>query len=459
MNLIEHWYHPIININLIDIILIFALLFILIIYANYIQNKNIDNPAYKVFKKALIIKFITSILFALIVFFFYPGDSMVYFQNLNCFNKLFFINPNQYFDILLEGNKIEFWSYFSHQTGYPAHYMWRDPNSIFVSRFFSPFMFLTYNSYFLSTIIAGLIGFSGIWKLYITFCHIYPGIENKLAFAIIFFPSSNFWSSGIMKDTLTLSAIGWLIYGFYFFFITKKIKIKYILFIIFSSIIIINIKSYILLALIPGVFVWLFFNQIKKIKSRAFKILFAPILIILITVIASFLLSSFSDSMGPYGSIDESLKQAQIIQEDLTRSEQYGENYYDIGKFDATPLGALSKAPIAIISGIFRPFIWEARNPFVILSGLESLFMLGLLFYTIKKLGFVKFIQNISASPILVFSFLYVIVFGFGVGLASANFGALVRYKIPLLPFYISGLFILTNMITKKDEVKGIKIK
>jgi len=33
--------------------------------------------------------------------------------------------------------------------------------------------------------------------------------------------------------------------------------------------------------------------------------------------------------------------------------------------------------------------------------------------------------------------------------LASANFGALVRYKIPLLPFFVSAIFII--MYEKKD--------
>jgi hypothetical protein len=41
----------------------------------------------------------------------------------------------------------------------------------------------------------------------------------------------------------------------------------------------------------------------------------------------------------------------------------------------------------------------------------------------------------------LVFS----IIFAFSVGFTSYNFGTLVRYKIPLMPFYYIALFILSD--------------
>jgi len=38
----------------------------------------------------------------------------------------------------------------------------------------------------------------------------------------------------------------------------------------------------------------------------------------------------------------------------------------------------------------------------------------------------------------------------FGVGIATANFGALVRYKIPLVPFYFSALFLIYQISEKE---------
>ncbi|MCK9499942.1 MAG: hypothetical protein M0Q45_10635, partial [Bacteroidales bacterium] len=421
------------------------------LYGN-IKFANKQNKAeYKIFKNALVLKILMSLIFALIVLFFYPGDSMVYFQSINVFNKVFFQNPKQYFDILFLGNKPEFFSYFNSQTGYPAWYMWNDTNSVFVARVYSPFMFLSYKSYLISTVIAGLIGFTGIWKLFKTLSKIYPRMEKKFAIAILYFPSLFFWSSGIMKDTLTISALGWIIYAFYELVILKKIKLKYFIILFFASLILINIKAYIFAALVPGLFIWAFFGQIKAIKSQLFKILIAPVILGLLVLAFSFLMKNTSESMGTYGSIDSTLNYASVVQQDLTRHEQYGHNYYDIGKFEATPMGVLKKFPIATISGIYRPFLWEARNPFIVLAALEGAFLFLFMIYVIFKTGFLRFFRIIFSDPFLIFSLSFVIIFGFGVGLATANFGALVRYKIPLLPFYLASLFVIYDKFLKES--------
>jgi hypothetical protein len=45
-----------------------------------------------------------------------------------------------------------------------------------------------------------------------------------LAYAILFIPSVIFWGSGFMKDTITLSCIGWVTHFFYIiFYETKKL--------------------------------------------------------------------------------------------------------------------------------------------------------------------------------------------------------------------------------------------
>ena len=201
-------------------------------------------------------------------------------------------------------------------------------------------------------------------------------------------------------------------------------------------------------------FIWFFFGQLKAIKSTFVKLIFAPLILGILLFGLSFVLSGLSGAMGDYGDINKTMEKAQVTQQDLTRGEQYGENYYDIGEFDASPSGLLSKAPIAIVSGIFRPFIWEASNPFILLAGIESLFMMLFLIYCVFKTGFFKFFRNVFNDPLLIFSLSFILIFGFGVGLATANFGALVRYKIPILPLFVSSLFVL---IQKHSVVKDVK--
>ena len=450
MTLYQHSYDYAINVTIWDIVGVLFIVGIVYLWAKQKSSGKNKEAYYKYLPNAILIKVLAAVVFAVITMMFYPGDTFEYFKYVNRLNTMLFTNSSHYFDIIFNGNQEGYWSYFTNETGYGAAYMWRDPNAIFVPRIYAPLMIFTYKSFILSTVIAALIGFSGLWKLFIVFCKLYPGMEKKFAIAILFFPSILFWSSGILKDTLTVAALGWIVYSFYNFAILHKFRLKYVLAIVISAIVIINIKSYIFAALVPGLLIWLFFKQISSIKSGVVKFIVAPVLGIVVIGGFALLMSNLSASMGAYGDVDKSLEQAKIIQEDLKRAEQYGENYYDIGEFEATPTGVLSKAPIAIISGIFRPFIWEARNPFVLLAALESLFMMGMLVFAFYKGGIIKGFKNISSDPMLIFAFSFTLIFGFGVGLATANFGALVRYKIPMLPFFVSGLFILTEKGKKR---------
>jgi hypothetical protein len=47
-------------------------------------------------------------------------------------------------------------------------------------------------------------------------------------------------------------------------------------------------------------------------------------------------------------------------------------------------------------------------------------------------------------------------IFAFSVGFTSYNFGSLVRYKIPLMPFYYIALFILADKEKEPEKTKKV---
>ncbi|MFA5782904.1 MAG: hypothetical protein WC868_11620, partial [Bacteroidales bacterium] len=157
-------------------------------------------------------------------------------------------------------------------------------------------------------------------------------------------------------------------------------------------------------------------------------------------------------SLGVYGTTETMLKHAQLVQQDLIRGEQYGANYYDIGKFDASITGILSKAPKAIIAGLFRPFIWETRNIVMLFSGLENFILLIFTLYIIFRIGIKSVYKVIINEPLIIFSLTFSIIFAFFVGLATANFGALVRYKILAIPFFLVALINTYYLIRKNKK-------
>ncbi|MEO7047983.1 MAG: hypothetical protein ABI091_21975, partial [Ferruginibacter sp.] len=61
-------------------------------------------------------------------------------------------------------------------------------------------------------------------------------------------------------------------------------------------------------------------------------------------------------------------------------------------------------------------------------------------------------------EPIVLYCFLFAIIFGLFVGATTLNFGTLVRYKIPAMPFYVMALFFILfftkNIHFKKAELQ-----
>jgi hypothetical protein len=154
------------------------------------------------------------------------------------------------------------------------------------------------------------------------------------------------------------------------------------------------------------------------------------------------------------------LEKAAITQQDLSR-DYYGENSFNIGTFEPTISGILEKAPIAINAGLFYPYIWKANNPVMFVAGLEnlvllmlSLYVLLLIIIAIFKIGPRYMMKKLFDHPLVIFSLSYAIPFAFMVGLTTANFGALVRYKIPLVPFYLASLFIIIHKFNRSDVEK-----
>ena len=405
----------------------------------------------------LYLKLLAGTIFAIIyVFVYHEGDTVTYFKSAVFMDNLAEKNFSLYWDLLINGADINKYSYFDGVTGSPAWYMFRDPNTFFVVRFISPIVYITGKSYFAATLFLSWLSYSGLWELYKLVIKYYPSSYKELAFAILFFPSVIFWGSGIMKDTITLSSVAWYTYAFHGLVIKRRFSPKNVFIILISASLILAIKPYIFIALMPGSLIWGTFDTVKNVKNKIVRLLIAPVIILITFAVGSSVMSKLSGKMGDYGSIDKALNKALATQQDLKRSE-YGGNSFDIGDFDPSLGGVLSKAPIAIVSGLFRPFIWEVRNFFMLLAASENLLLIYLLVTSIYKVGLFKYIKIVREDPFLIFMVIFSIFFAFSIGLTTANFGALVRYKIPLLPFLVSAVFIINRkvkdgvVITNKD--------
>lgn len=434
-------------IDIFDLLLTpFYILIVFIIAGNYYRlnyNKR-KKEHYRYFLPALACKIFGGICLCFIYTYYYTeGGDVTNYYFTSC----------TYINVLLNGDFERFFSLFSLTAidtmrdinsmgsyGY-IYFSLSDTYAFFTVLLTLPFCLLACKSFVATTVLLASASFIGLWKLYEVFIKHFPELQKGFAIAIFFVPSVFFWGSGILKDTYSLSSIGFYTYAFYNFLILKDRRFKYLILLLLSSIMIIFIKPYIFFALAPGSIIWNYFYKLKKIHNPVLRTLSLPLILLFAGGVVIGSLHFFGQYLGEY-SLDNVLVKAVKTQQDLIR-DQYGANSYNIGEFAPTLGGITSKIPAAINMALFRPYIWDARNPVMLISGLENLFMLVFSLYIIFKVKTTVLIKSLFGHPLLIFSFLFALFFAFSVGLTTANYGALVRLKIPCIPFYLNSLFIL----------------
>lgn len=401
-----------------------------------------ENPIYSLYVKGLVIKLFAGTTLCFIYIFYYGGgDTLNYFHDARIMIRMLFSDIGGFWDIMTNGLDKAAYVHFNRDIGYPE-YNYLKKEEWTVIRYTVPFAFLGLRLYIPTTLVITYFSYQGIWRMFMVFADRFPRHYKELAIPLLFIPSAAFWGSGVLKDTFTYSAIGWYLYSFYNLFIKRQRSRNHVIALILSSYIIISIKAYIFIALMPGSLIWLNFERLQAIKSRFLRIMALPALLGGISLGGVFILTQIGGAFGKYSSLDKVLETAVVTQQDLKRAEYQGASF-DIGAFEPTVPGILSKFPAAVTAGLFRPFIWEARNPVMFISGVENLLFLLFTIRMMFSFGLFGFFSTIGKNPLLMFSLIFSIFFAFSIGLTTSNFGSLVRYKIPCEPFYLTTLFAL----------------
>lgn len=432
-------------------VLAFLLLILILFYAFRQKLLKIEkNPEYKYFIWGIYAKFFASIGFVSVYYYIYNGgDTYGYYESAMSMANLFYKDPIAYFDVLFSKSTPETRAHFDFFTGYPYAYLADDSKTFMVIKLVSPLAIITGNSYLLSNIFIGLISYIGSWKLFQLFIKYYPQLSFELAIGILFFPSVLFWGSGVLKDSFTLLSSCLFAVNYHHLFIEKKYNVTKFIWLILHALIVFTIKPYILMLLLPGFLFWTFYKNYIDIKSMAIKILILPILIAASLGFSLVFFGSIGSAEDKF-SVGNALETASITQNDLKKGYYEGKSF-DIGDFDGSPTSALQLFPMATFAGLFRPFIIEADSPFMLVSAIENLYLLFIFLKIFMRLSIRKNLKIIFKDPLVTFCFIFSIFFGFMLGLTTSNYGALIRFKIPMIPFFVSGL-VIANYLIKKNK-------
>ncbi len=329
-----------------------------------------------------------------------------------------------------------------------------DKGSYTVVKITSLFDLLTYSTYSSTALLFGVFGFSGAWAMFNVFYKKYPQAHKLLALGILFVPSVFFWGSGIFKDTITLAALGWAVWCIDKIVFQKKIVSIYSLMLLFFCWLIFSIKIYVLLCFLPAIVLWVSSGAFSRIKSTVLKIMVLPFFILITGAIGYKAVQVIGEGDQRYA-LDKIPQTAQITAYDLGywTGKDAGSGY-SLGELDGTYLGLFKLMPSAINVSLFRPYLWEVKNPLMLMSALESSFLLIMTLYLFYNSG-IRRIGKILAHKDILFCMTFSLMFAFAVGISTFNFGTLSRYKIPVMPFYIAGLVLINNQ-SKKDKNESV---
>jgi hypothetical protein len=435
-------------VNFIDLLLAPIYIYIFYKIVRWISKKYYSNDLFlqKKLMQGFWLKIIASIFFILISQFYYgAGDTFMFYSFSKYLHTAIADNISNI--SFLFSDEEQFYEYLKTQdidsSTLVIGYMAALSNQMTV-RVASVFGFFSFQNFTIISFFFSMLSYIGIWRMYLVFYKVFNNFKKEVSFSFLFLPSFLFWGSGILKDPICLFSLGILIDVLFNLTFYRKFSFGRLIGVFVSVCLVLFTKSYILYAFIISFTIMLSFLFVKK--ANVFLKFFLFLIVTIILALNSGTFISLITETIQSEAVGAAIEQSQKNRENY---ENAGGSFVDIGNFDPSLSGIILKIPTALINVFFRPFIWEARSPVLFISMLESMLFLFLFLSVLIKSKIIFFFSAINKHPVYVFFFLFSILLGIIVGLTTFNFGTILRYKIPCLPFLSLVLLILNKKKAK----------
>lgn len=313
---------------------------------------------------------------------------------------------------------------------------------IYMFKFSGAIGLFCFGSYLPIALVFTLFSFLGGWRIFVIFCSEFPQHSKKIAISCLFAPSVLFWGTNILKDPLCIFGLGLCFTSFYSF-IKHTFKLKNFLELVVGSLLILSLKSYIFyFFLIPACYI-IYKNFLKKIQQPFIKIV-VKILNVFIIIFALIFYINKREVIGNM-ILESFFERIEIVQN--YQKEMGGSAYVINNTNDFSIIGIIKTYFNSLNVALFRPYPWEAGNLIVFFNSIESILVLLITLYLLIKCRITAFFSFAKQNSILSFALLFTLLLAPVAGLISFNFGTLVRYKVPCIPFFYTYLVLLYEHI------------
>lgn len=421
-----------------------------IFFAIYLIGKwkifQIEGISSSVFQGLFIIKIFAALALYLIYTQYYKdrayADIFRYYDDSEIIYNTLLSKPWDFFRMLtgIDGRAPELLPYYDTMLNwYNTDLIFNDSRTMIrINAFLRLFSMGTYFPHAVVMCFLAMLGLTGIFRVV---NDLIKGKSLLLMVIIYLLPSTLLWTSGMIKESFLIFALGVLMYQIANALEERIFTVKRISFIVFAVLILITVKAYVFFLILPVLFYWI----IKSYRTN-----FSLVGLFLILGIYFFGLGALAPTLiGKEVPLMIAKKQAEFY---FVAERENAQSVVEVTRLDPTWLSLVAEAPGAFLRTLFLPMPHQAHNIMMWFSVLENFFILGII--VVLLLSFKK--QKLPAQFGLILAFF---IFGCTVfilsGWVTPIIGALVRYKVPGLPFFLFPLTLFSN----KNWMSGAQFK
>ncbi len=414
--------------------IIYILIFLIII--GKMPFFKTEKVSIKTFQLLFLIKIAATMLLYLIYTRLYPdrehADIFKYYDDSAIMFNAVFTHPLDFIRMFtgVTANSRDLWHY------YDEMHNWFNSEMIFndsrtMIRLNTLLRFISFGNYFPHAIIMSFLAMMGLTGIFKVFIAVLPGREFVMTILVYLLPSTLLWSSGMIKEAFLIFSIGMLIYCIHIYLTDRKLNAIRIAGTFFFGFCLLCIKSYVLFAMIPGIATWIICEKWNVKRAATALIVHGSYLLILFNVAFIFTHHSVPISL--------SAKQNEFY---LVAIKEQAKSMIQLNQLDGKTNSLIKNIPEAYAVTLFRPYLGESKNPLILIAAFENALILLFLIMCISGL---RKNWNFNMPSIFYLSLYFSIIIFVLIGLVTPILGAIVRYKVPALPFMLFAFFCLTK--------------
>ena len=358
----------------------------------------------------------------------------------------FHYNSLQEFRVLTNSPRDFFGEFF--KSSYPDGYSgflgrenswWNDIDIKLITKLLAFFNIFSTGHYYINIIFYSFFTLFGPIALYRVMNHYFPDAKIAILISVFLIPSFLYWTSGIHKEGPIFMAVSLIIYCFYFGFLQNRMNWKKIVVILFSLLLLLVLRNYLLIAIVPALLAWVVAN-----RSR-----FHPLAVygsVYFFFVALFFTAQYINPKLDFPSavVD---KQQQFL-------KLKGNSFVPTTSLEPNLGSFVSNAPQAINLSLIRPYPTDVNHLLSMAAAVEInlLLMIIVIFLLWHRPAF-------SFHPFILFCIFFSVSVLMTIGYTVNFLGAIVRYRSIIFPLLFVPLIAKVKWDKIGDILLNIKTK